>query len=60
LPNEAIKHGDMYLQDVCSKGLETGKLRRLSVSSYALSPKLLVGSQSELFLRTSVSVYNVP
>jgi len=60
VPNEATKHGDMHLQDVCSKELETGKLCHLSFSSYALSPKLLVGSQLELLLRISVSVYHVP
>jgi len=60
VPNEAIKHGDMHLQGVCSKELETGKLYRLSVGSYALSPKLLVGSQSELLLRISVPVYHKP
>jgi len=60
VPNEAIKHGDVHRHDVCSKEHETGKLYRLSVSSYALSPKLLVGSQSELLLRISVSVYHNP
>jgi hypothetical protein len=60
MPNEAIKHGDMQLHDVCLKEHATEKLYRLSVSSYALSPKLLVGSQSELLLRISVSVYHNP